>query len=118
MNTYCQFKQLNEIRPEYPIPSINSLFLPRFNNSANVNSWQSLNNRPSMPAIPNREYIPSPRCYTLRQSNVSSLPSGVGNFDRSAIRQFDEEYICSEQTNGKNGSRNQKLNRAEIVKKM
>jgi hypothetical protein len=77
---------LNAKRPEYPIQPIPSLFLPRFNDY-NVDALASLDARPALPYQVAPLYVKSPqnRC---NYKMVSSLPSGVGNFDRNSIRQF------------------------------
>jgi hypothetical protein len=70
----------------YPVQSINSLFLPRFNNFTDVNSLASMDNRPYLPYKVAPIY--QPIAYSTRSH--SSLPSGVANYDRLAIRDFDD----------------------------
>jgi hypothetical protein len=69
----------------YPIQPISSLFLPRFNNFVDVNSLASMGNMPYLPYKIAPIY--KPIAYSTRSH--SSLPSGVANYDRLAIRDFD-----------------------------
>lgn len=85
MNTQCQLYYLNKKYPMYPVPSINNLFLPRFNNYTDVNSLASIANKPHLPYIMARTY--QPIGYSTASTH-SSLPSGIANYDRLAIRDF------------------------------
>ena len=89
MNTFCELTYLNQVRPGYPVESIPSLFLPRFNNYQ-PDALASLDAKPNMPYQVAPMYVPSPKLmYSSNNSRLASaLPSGVANFDRSAIRQF------------------------------
>jgi hypothetical protein len=87
MNTLCKQTKLNTRRPEYPIPSIDSLFLPRFPTSINPNALASMDARPNVPPQYANRYIPAPMKRT--SGKTFSLPSGIGNYDRNSIRQFD-----------------------------
>ena len=86
MNTQCYMYNLNKKTPMYPIQPIGSLFLPRFNNFTDVNSLASMDNRPYLPYMMAPVY--KPVGYGTQMH--SSLPSGIANYDRLAIRNFDD----------------------------
>lgn len=102
MNTFCQESYLNKMGPYGPIQSLDALFLPKFNRSGDVNFLASLNARPNMPYKNARAFVPAPNGYN---SMASSLPSGRANYDRSSIRQFNQDmtrvypYMNSYQNN-------------------
>lgn len=86
MNTYCHNRQLYQRGPIYPVQSLDQLFLPQFNVlSPMVNSLATRYARPRVPPIYASTYIQAPRSH-----GTSALPSGIANFDRSAIREFNQ----------------------------
>jgi len=98
MNTLYKQRNLNIRRPEYPIQSIDTLFLPRFQMPVNPNALASMDARPNVPPQFANRYIPPPQ---KRRSNgvKFSLPSGIGNYDRNSIRQFDNNFLITKYPN-------------------
>jgi hypothetical protein len=91
MTSYCQLKTLNAAGPLYPVPSIPSLFLPRFNNFTDVDSIASYDNGPRLPYIVAPICKQAPISYGLSSKKMySNLPAGVANYDRLSIRNFND----------------------------
>ena len=89
--------RLNNRAPLYPIVPISYQFLPRFNNySSNANAMASMATKPQFP-YQIAKFVPPPQTYSRMgvRNQTRPVASGIANFDRSAIRQFNCPVGCS-----------------------
>lgn len=89
--------RLNNRAPLRPIVPTSYLFLPKFDDySSNIHAMASMAAKPQFP-YQIAKFVPPPQPYSRSgvKNQARPIASGVANFDRSSIRQFDCPVGCS-----------------------